>query len=234
MRASLLLLLSLFLFSFANTGSTGIPPNESRTIGRKLPDIELIDYTGKVLRLNELSGKPVILNPIYTHCTSACPLMTKELKKILPLIGKVGRDFYVISLTFDPQDGVEDLKRFAQREGISMPGWFVVKVKNGSELFKLLDAIDFRFATLPDRNFVHPNILVFLSKDLKIVKYIYGVNYDPLDMRLALGMARGETSLLAVLRPYFFFIGLAGLSLTSVFLVVLLSKKKRVQAKAGI
>ncbi len=234
MRAFLLLLLSLFLFSFANTGSTGIPPNESRTVGKKLPDVELIDYTGRLLRLSELSGKPVILNPIYTHCTSACPLMTRELKRVLPLIGKAGRDFYVISLTFDPQDRVEDLKRFVQREGIGEPGWFVVKARDGSELFKLLDAIDFRFATLPGREFVHPNVLVFLSKDMKIVKYIYGVNYDPLDMRLALGMAKGETSPLAVLRPYLFFIGLAGLSLTSVLLVVLLSKKKRIQAKAGI
>ena len=224
--AFFLLLLSLFSFPFSKTAGTGIPPNESKTIGNKLPNIEFVSSEGKVIKLSELSGKPIILNPVYTHCESACPLMTKELKKVIPLVGKPGRDFYILSLTFDPKDTVEDLKRFAMSYGIGTNGWFIVKAKDKSQLFKLLDAIDFRFATLPDREFVHPNILVFISGNLEIMKYLYGVNYDPLDMRIALSIAKGEESFLAKVKPYLFFIGFLGLLATSVFLIFILSGKR--------
>jgi protein SCO1/2 len=98
--------------------------------------------------------------------------------------------------------------------------------KDKSQLFKLLDTIDFRFATLEGRDFVHPNILLFISKDLKIVKYLYGVNYDPVEVRIALSLARGEKSLLAQIKPFLFFIGFAGLTITSILLIFLISRSR--------
>ncbi len=234
MRAFLLLLLSLFLFSFSKTSGTGIPPNESKTLGKTLPDVELIDTEGRTFKLSSLRGKPIIINPIYTHCESACPLMTRELKRILPLVGSPGEDFYLLSLTFDPRDEVRDIKDFKERYNLASRGWLVVKVKDKEQLFKLLDAIDFRFATLPGRDFVHPNILLFVSGELKIVKYIYGVNYDPLELRIALSLARGEESLLASLKPYLFFIGFGGITFTSIILIFLLSRRREKVQQTGL
>jgi len=216
-------LLFLFLFSFSQTGGTGIPPNESRTLGNKVPDVVLISSEGEEFNLYSLKGKPVILSPIYTHCTSACPIITESLKKTVKLFGETGKDFHVLSLTFDPKDTISDLRRFKQEHKLP-PEWKVVLVKDKNELFELLDAIDFRFATLPNREFVHPNLLVFLDKNLVVRKYMYGVTFDKLEFANALRIARGEVALPEKFRGHLFLVGMLGAVGTMIFLIVRLSK----------
>lgn len=222
--ASLVPLLFLsFSIPFAQTGGTGIPPNESRTLGKPVPDVTLLDSEGREFHLYELKGKPVILSPIYTHCTSACPIITESLKDTVKLFGKPGEDFYVLSLTFDPKDTVQDLREFRKKHKLG-GGWKVVLVKDKSQLFKLLDAIDFRFATLPNREFVHPNLIVFLDKDMVIRKYLYGVTFDKLEFANALRIARGEIALPEKFRGHLFLVGMLGFVGTVVFTVVRISR----------
>ncbi len=222
--ASLVLpLLLSFFTSFAQTGGTGIPPNESRTLGKPVPDVILVDSRGKEFHLYDLKGKPVILSPIYTHCTSACPIITENLKDTVKLFGKPGKDFYILSITFDPKDSVQDLKRFQEKHKLG-EGWKVVLVKDKSQLFKLLDAIDFRFATLPNREFVHPNLIVFLDKNLIIRKYLYGVTFDKLEFANALRIAKGEIALPEKFRGHLFLVGMLGFVGTVVFTVIRISR----------
>ena len=228
--APLISLLFLFLFSFSQTGGTGIPPNESRTIGNKVPDIVLISSEGEEFNLYSLKGKPVILSPIYTHCASACPIITESLKRTVKLFGEPGRDFYVLTFTFDPKDELSDLRKFKKEHSLP-PGWKVALVKDRGQLFELLDAIDFRFATLPNRQFVHPNLIVFLDKDLVIRKYMYGVTFDKLEFANALRIARGEVALPEKFRGHLFLVGMLGVVGTMIFLIVRLSKMRAHRTK---
>jgi len=230
------LLFSLFFlitFLFAQTGSTGIPPNESKTLGTYVPgDITLVDSFGNEFQLKDLKGKPIILSPIYTRCRASCPLITKSLLKIIPKLGTPGKDFWVITLTFDPKDTLEDIKKFREKYGIDGKGWKVVKAKTTEDLFRLLDAIDFRFMTAEDQ-FIHPNLVVILSPDLQIKDYIYGVNYDYLEFVNALRLARGEIALPEGFRSYLFIIGMIGLAGTSVYLLYLLNRILQKRKKAA-
>jgi len=127
------LLLLLVLLSWANE----LLPDEKKTIGTYVPDVSLEDSDGRVFSIKGLN-KVVVLNTIYTRCTSACPLMTQGLKKA---IKNRSKDLVVLSLTFDPKDGLEDLRRF--REVHNLPeNWYVVRSK---EAEKLLRAIDYRY-----------------------------------------------------------------------------------------
>nr|3ME7_A Chain A, Crystal structure of putative electron transport protein aq_2194 from Aquifex aeolicus VF5 [Aquifex aeolicus]3ME7_B Chain B, Crystal structure of putative electron transport protein aq_2194 from Aquifex aeolicus VF5 [Aquifex aeolicus]3ME8_A Chain A, Crystal structure of putative electron transfer protein aq_2194 from Aquifex aeolicus VF5 [Aquifex aeolicus]3ME8_B Chain B, Crystal structure of putative electron transfer protein aq_2194 from Aquifex aeolicus VF5 [Aquifex aeolicus] len=162
------------------------------SLGTYVPgDITLVDSYGNEFQLKNLKGKPIILSPIYTHCRAACPLITKSLLKVIPKLGTPGKDFWVITFTFDPKDTLEDIKRFQKEYGIDGKGWKVVKAKTSEDLFKLLDAIDFRFMTAGN-DFIHPNVVVVLSPELQIKDYIYGVNYNYLEFVNALRLARGE------------------------------------------
>ena len=216
----------LLFFTLAYAQGTGIPPNESRTIGTKLPDVMLIDSHGKSFNLYSLSGKPIILSPIYTHCSSACPIITDSLKKVVYKLGTPGRDFWVLSFTFDPKDRLEDLRRFQKEHGIDGRGWKVVMAKDSQELFKLTDAIDFRFMSEQNsRDFIHPNLLVFISADMVIKKYVYGVVFKYEDMKKALDYAEGNEDLLERLRPYLFFVGLLGFGVSSLYLLLKIFKR---------
>ena len=218
---SFLLLLS---FLFAQTGSTGIPPNEAKTLDTYVPgDITLVDSEGREFKLSDLKGKPIILSPIYTTCRASCPLITKNLKKVIPEVGTLGKDFWVITFTFNPKDTLENLKEFKKEYRIDTSGWIVAKAKTKDDLFRLLDAIDFRFMSAGE-DFIHPNLIVILSPELQIKKYFYGVTYDKYELINALRYARGELALPDKFRSYLFIIGLFGVVLSSIYIFYTLNK----------
>lgn len=175
------LLLLLVLLSWANE----LLPDEKKTIGTYVPDVSLEDSDGRVFSIKGLN-KVVVLNPIYTRCTSACPLMTQGLKKA---IKDLREDLLVLSLTFDPKDGLEDLRRF--REVHNLPeNWYVVRSK---EAEKLLRAIDYRYRYDEKLGeFDHPNLYVVLTPSGRVSRYLYGVNPKLRDLELAVLEAKRE------------------------------------------
>ncbi len=219
----LLALLFFLSATLAQEGSTGIPPNEGKTLGKPLPNVRLINSYGEEFDLYSLKGKPIILSPIYTNCSSACPIITDSLKKALP--GRPGEDFWVISLTFDPMDGLKNIKEFQEKHGLDGRGWLVAMVKNKEDLFRLLDAIDFRFMSIPEsKDFVHPNLLIFISPDMKIKKYVYGVVFDKKELGKALDYAKGKYDWMDKAGRYLFFIALLGFALSTLYTVIVIAK----------
>lgn len=167
-------------------------PDEKKTVGFYAPNAVLQDYKGELRTLRELSGgKVLVLNPIYTRCTSACPVMTQSLKKT---VKELKEDVTLVSLTFDPRDTLDDLKRF--KEVQSLPeNWYVVKEKEYGELLK---AVDYRFSYDEKLGeFEHPNLYVVLSPSLKISRYLYGVSPRSRDLRLAVLEAKREEARLS-------------------------------------
>ncbi len=177
---SLLLLLISLCFS-------NLLPNEKKTIGNHVPNILLQDHEGKIYTLKEVSqGRVAIINPIYTKCSSACPVMTEGLKKA---IKDLGEDVRVISLTFDPSDDPSNLKRF--KEAHKLPeNWIVAR---SDQVEELLEAIDYKYRYDERlREFEHPNLYVVLTPSGKISRYIYGVNPRLKELKLSVLSAKGE------------------------------------------
>lgn len=56
---------------------------------------------------------------------------------------------------------------------------------------RLTEAVGFRF-TKREGGFSHPKVLLFLSRDGRVVRYLYGTNFQPFDIRMALAEAAGE------------------------------------------
>ncbi|MFO7594359.1 MAG: SCO family protein [Pseudomonadota bacterium] len=83
-----------------------------------LPDAELIDADGKKVRLNRLLAdeRPVILNFIYTSCTTVCPILSATLSKANQSLGNDDPKPLMISISIDPEyDTPERLREYASR-----------------------------------------------------------------------------------------------------------------------
>ena len=51
-------------------------PEEKKFLGKKIPDVTLIDASGSFIQLHNLiRDKPLIITPIYTKCPSYCGLV---------------------------------------------------------------------------------------------------------------------------------------------------------------
>ncbi|MBF0345176.1 MAG: SCO family protein [Nitrospirae bacterium] len=191
---SLLLFVSLFEIGLADTKKL-TSPNEKMTLGKEVPDVILMDSYGKERSLKDVIGnKPLIISLIYTRCQTACLVITDSLNEAVEKIGNVGKDFNILTLSFDSTDTPEMLAKFRTMWGLEKPGWVVANGRE-KELEKLLKAIDFSYRLDEETGeFIHPNLLVILSPAGKISKYIYGVNYNARDLRLSMIEAKKGNS----------------------------------------
>jgi len=114
------LLLALALPAFSQ--SPGQSPGH-----KYFGDVKLVDQNGRELRLytDLMEGKTVIINPMFTACTGACPVMSGALGKIQDHLGdRVGKDVRLISITVDPvHDTPAKMKEYAARFH-ARPGWY--------------------------------------------------------------------------------------------------------------
>lgn len=88
-------------------------------------DVELVDHTGKELRLYSdlLEGRVVVINAMFSDCLSVCPVTSGNLKKIQDWLGpRLGEEVSILSFTVEPEDDPERLARYAREVG-ARPGW---------------------------------------------------------------------------------------------------------------
>jgi cytochrome oxidase Cu insertion factor (SCO1/SenC/PrrC family) len=89
-------------------------------------DLPVLDQHGRRLRFytDVLEGKVVVINFIFTRCTSICPLLTSAMKGVQERLSDlVGRDVHLVSVSVDPDhDTPEVLDAFARRYDVA-PGW---------------------------------------------------------------------------------------------------------------
>ncbi|MGB5584005.1 MAG: SCO family protein [Gammaproteobacteria bacterium] len=96
---------------------------ESKTYSRsvhdyQLPDLELVNMAAeKTSLLDELNpGKPVMVNFIFTTCTTICPVMSATFAQVQSELGADSDALRMISFSIDPeQDTPERLREYAGR-----------------------------------------------------------------------------------------------------------------------
>ncbi|MDH5620449.1 MAG: SCO family protein [Gammaproteobacteria bacterium] len=85
-----------------------------------VPNVDLIDSSGQVSNLRSLleSNRPVVINFIYTTCTTICPVITATtLQMQKELFDDPGQPAY-ISISIDPDyDSARVLKEYASTYG---------------------------------------------------------------------------------------------------------------------
>ena len=83
-----------------------------------LPAIDLVRDDGKTVSLPaELDdGKPVVLNFIFTTCTTICPMMTQVFARLQERLGPERDRVHMVSISIDPeQDTPARLEAYARK-----------------------------------------------------------------------------------------------------------------------
>ncbi|MEJ7553465.1 MAG: SCO family protein [Aquificaceae bacterium] len=160
---------------------------EEKYLGNKVADVEFTREDGKRQKLYDLiKGKPTALILAYFTCDSACPLVVKS---ALEATKGLGKDANLLVLSFDKEDTLEDIKKFKAQLGVENPKWTFGIMKE-DQIQKLTQSLGYRFFySRQDRVFVHPNVVIFIAPDGKIVRYLYGISPRERDFRIALAEA---------------------------------------------
>jgi protein SCO1/2 len=157
-------------------------------------DLMFRDESGKVVRLRDsFRGKPVLLNFMYYRCPMLCSMVMEGISGALTeLKFDVGREFDVITISIDPRDMPEQAavkkEKYLKRYGRlgAQDGWHFLTGHEGA-IRTLTNAVGFHYAYDPERNeYAHGTVLIAATAQGRISRYLYGFEYKPRDLRLAL------------------------------------------------
>ena len=90
------------------------------TADYEIPDVKLVREDGRTVSLRqEISdGRPVVLNFIYTTCTSICPVSSQTFADLQEKLGAGRGKVHLVSISIDPeQDTPARLREYAKRFG---------------------------------------------------------------------------------------------------------------------
>jgi protein SCO1/2 len=151
-----------------------------------LPDIDVIDDSGRVRSTAEWKGTPTIIAPMYARCPLACPMIAQALKRGVAESSANATSYRVVIFSFDPQDKPEDLRRFRDRQKLPL-GWSVVTPVHKGDAKRFLDVAGYQYGQA-GRHWIHPNAILAITPKGRVAKMIVGTKYDVDD---ALAAARG-------------------------------------------
>jgi protein SCO1/2 len=161
-------------------------------LGQSVPmDLNLIDEEGDSLKLSEIIEKPTILSLVYYRCAGMCPRILMGLVDVLEKLDlEPGKDFQVLTVSFDDRDtpkmAKEKKKNYlgALRREFPQDAWRFF-VADSITIQALTQSVGFHFRRTGDM-FQHPASLIILSPKGKIVRYHYGVDYLPFELKMSL------------------------------------------------
>lgn len=158
-------------------------------------DLLFTDEHGQKVKLGQYFGKkPVLLTLVYFQCPMLCSQVLSGLTGTLNGIVRfnVGRDFEIVTVSFDPRDTTKDaaankdsyLRRY-RRAGAEQGWHFLTGGKD--QIDALASAVGFRYAWDPEiQQFAHGSALMLLTPDGRMAQYYYGIEYAPRDVQLGL------------------------------------------------
>jgi len=84
----------------------------------EVPELKMLRQDGTPVRLDqELNdGRPVVVNFVYTSCTTICPMSSMEFESLQKRLGKDRQRVHLVSISIDPeQDTPARLRQYAQQ-----------------------------------------------------------------------------------------------------------------------
>jgi protein SCO1/2 len=163
-------------------------------------DLPFRDETGQsVMLARYFDGRPVILTLVYYECPMLCTEVLNGLVRSLKVLAlEPGRDFTIVTVSFNPAEKAAEaaakkksyLQRY-RRSGAEQ-GWHFLTGEPAS-ITPLTEAVGFHYYYDERLNqYAHPTGIMILTPEGRVSKYLYGIDYAPKDVKLALVDASGS------------------------------------------
>jgi protein SCO1/2 len=157
-------------------------------------DLAFRDENGATVQLRDLAAsKPIVLVLAYYRCPQLCNLVLNGLLDGLRgMAFKPGEEFEIVVVSFDARETPEiaRAKRNSYVEGYARPGtekhWHFL-TGDEPEIAKLAEAVGFRYRYDANHDrFDHASGITVLTPDGRVSRYLFGIRFEPRDLRLAI------------------------------------------------
>lgn len=172
---------ALLLLSFGGVNAEeALPPFPGERIRTQLipPAFRLTDQTGRPCSLSDMRGRVVLLTGVYAMCTTSCPQILIETRKLIESLPAEARErLRVVALSLNPEyDTSELMAAMAAAYGFTHPEF---RYLNGEPklMHGLLEQLQFARVRNPDTGLIdHANLLILIDSRGAIA---YRFNLNP-------------------------------------------------------
>ncbi len=159
-------------------------------------DVVFRDARGRPVQLrNLLHGKPALLVPGYYTCRNICGAVRAGVANAVRRSGlQPGEEFNVLLVSIDPGDSPAGARTAQSNDALAHPGarvadWHYLTGAQ-SAIAPLMHTIGFRyFFDARDDQYAHAAGIVLLTSQGRVAQYLFGVQFSPETLRLALVQA---------------------------------------------
>ena len=153
--------------------SSSLPGNSLYHINSKW-----INQDNSTVHLNEFAGKPRLIAMVYTKCTTACPLLVRDIKSMTSKIPKALADKINIDLfSFDSEsENSKSLQSFKEKYKLG-ESWSAYSGSKGS-VSELAAALGIQYKKLPSGDYIHSNVVFFINENGEVVAKHEGLGRD--------------------------------------------------------
>jgi protein SCO1 len=166
-----------------------------QNIDQRLPlDTMFRNEAGAAVRLGDYFGKrPVVLVFAYYDCPMLCTMVINGLSSALGVLNlNPGQDFEIVTVSFNARDtpASATAKKAAYLERYRRPGaaegWHFL-TGDQPQIDRLTKAAGFRYVwDEQTKQYAHPSGVIVVTRDGRLSKYLFGIEYGPRDLRLGI------------------------------------------------
>lgn len=196
------LVAGILTVSTAHGERTESAPKEIESIGveehldAQVPlDLAFVDSEGEKVRLGDLfdGETPVILTMNYSNCPMLCSLQLNGLFEGLQGVDwNLGEQYRMITISIDPEEEPDRAESTKQKyleiygRPDTGPGWHCLTGEEAN-IREVAKTVGFGYAYLPDtKEYAHAAVTMICTPDGRVSRYLYGIQYPPQTVRLAL------------------------------------------------
>ncbi len=138
-----------------------------------LPAVQLTDSKHRPFALSDYKGKVVLVDFIFTSCTSICHAITASMRALHEALraDALRDDVALLTISFDSKrDTPEALARYARSAKADTKSWRFATVRDDAQLQTLLDAFGVVVIPAPDGQFEHNGAIHWINPEGKLAK----------------------------------------------------------------
>jgi protein SCO1/2 len=163
-------------------------------LGDTLPlDLKFVTDKNEPVTLRQLINKPTILSFVYFDCPGLCSPLLEGVGDVIRKSDMVlGKDYQVITFSFNfrdtPEKAKDKKKRFVERYSADNGDGWIFLTTDSTTIYEITHATGF-ITKAVGFDFIHPSAIIAVSPQGKITRYLYGITFLPMDVKLAVAEA---------------------------------------------
>mgnify|MGYP006294473657 CR=1 FL=1 len=178
-----------------------LPPDSPKSVGweQNIGDtipkgLTFTDASGQEVRLDQIIDKPTAFNFVFFSCPGMCDPLLEDVSRVIEKSKlSLGEDYNMVTLSFDTGDKPEAALRKKENyvQGMSEQArkhWYFL-TGDSANIQQLTGTVGFKFKR-QGAEFSHPLGLAVVSTQGKITRYLFGTNYLPFDLKMAIAEAQ--------------------------------------------